>query len=195
MSDGISDTRSNDEDDLFRYWNAIIEFLQKAPALVKLAEIEADDGAKLPGAATVVKAGACCRFNEESVHSLLRRLLQGDKKSWAKLLARAYRYEGQGFTIQKKLKELSPFKGQRLAIADYGMGFMRLGGDVERDVSAEIRARGMCTYDCDKYLVVLGIEPKDVIWLGAGASHGTAYDTPMKEERAARQNELRRKKR
>ena len=88
------------------------------------------------------------------------------KAAWAKLL-----FKAQDSDYFNRLKKLSPFKDQIVAFVDYGMGFVRFHGDVNRLFSKPIADKGWQTFDCDKYVVVMP-EPKpedvQVFWTGSG---------------------------
>lgn len=104
-----------------------------------------------------------------------------DKAAWARILWLTHGQDvyvwrshgGEAHHVRQffaELKEMSPFKGQLIAFADYGIGFVRLSGEWEDFVAKVINHHDLKTSDGDKYFVVLdGVKPEtsEVVWLGS----------------------------
>lgn len=119
--------------------------------------------------ATIIDRDEGTKFTEE-LGNLLPKLMAVDEdiknSAWAKLLAKSY--ESMYFD---SLKKLSPFKEKIVAFVDYGEGFVTFYGDIEKFFSKSVADKGLKTFDCDKYIVVMPKpKPKDVevFWTGCG---------------------------
>ena len=174
MGDGISDgyRAAQEAEDERQFYIAVQRFLQEGSAVDQLSMIE---GGGLPDKLAEAARRA---FKEGGVRALLKNLLARDENVWAAFLLDAKRYDGPF----GKLKKLSPFAGKLIILVDYGSGFVTLGGEIEQEIERAIVKRGLCAYDCDKYLVTADLNIDGVFWAGTGA-FGPGHDTPVKEER------------
>lgn len=103
----------------------------------------------------------------------IKRLKEGDKTTWGKLLN-----VSKGREQYNQLIKISPFKDKLRIHVDYGKGFSNIDfGDLESRIHAHLRKKDYRTFDCDKYDVILNLSEADldklldsseIIWSNCG---------------------------
>ena len=166
MSDGLNDV-ARDEKRIkcfYGYLEAIITYL-KNPTFQSLNDVV--KAARITDSVRGGYWGAAPTDLEACAKERVQKLREYDKEEWTKILA-----EALNTRMFRSLKSLSPFSDQILVHVDYGVGFVRLEGEVEALIASIIEIKkGWRTYDCDDYVVILpkpDIKDAEVFWLRCG---------------------------
>jgi hypothetical protein len=115
--------------------------------------------------------------DKEKTERMLAELRAGDREAWMRLL-----HASRGTYHLRKLHDVSPFKDKILFVLDYGTGGRGLCINEVIGFDKMIEANGMCTHDCDKYLVAVDPSALDVRWLWC-ADCNINVTTPLKKDR------------
>ena len=120
-----------------------------------------------------IDVGASFDEFPEYVEGFVTKLLKQDKETWSKFLFFLARDEDGGSL--EEFKKISPFADKLLVAINYGYGFARLYGEVERFLSSIISdEKGFKTYSADDFFMALDkpdTENTEVFWVRSG-EHG-----------------------
>lgn len=149
MSDGASEiARDQDRHSAYeRYLAALADWyvLRTDESLVALrAAAEATDSIR--GGYSTGSTKLAARLDR-----LLQSLAEGNLTAWGRLLLGAASY----LEVSERLRSLSPFGDRILVLADYGLGFVHLRGEIEAAVAAKIREAGGSPYAGEDYIIAL----------------------------------------
>jgi len=106
---------------------------------------------------------------EKWLKERVKKLKQGDKIEWARILRRNIDYR-----VHEKLKAISPFANKVLINVDFGCGFVNIKLEGLESIVANLIAKhNFKAYDADDYLIALDIPEQafkdgEVVWYGCG---------------------------
>lgn len=173
MSDGITDCyRDSLRTQIYGEWTcAIIDFLKNpTDENREIVREKADECDSVPrglwsGPTALAK----------SVDDWMDKLLCNNEQTWLRFL-----YRNVDARSYSQLKKLSPFKDKLLIGRWYGHGFARMEGEEQFWCDEVIEEKDMCTYDGDKYLIIVD-KPKinRIEWMGHFSE-----DSPYKKDRS-----------
>ncbi len=109
-----------------------------------------------------------------NIRAILEKAKQQDTEAWVKLFHTFCRF---GVSV-KDIYAFSPWVGRYIIYIHYGRGFIV---DLiaypklpiySSSIAQLIREKGWFTYDCDRYLLVLGEPQDEVYWIECGVDFG-----------------------
>ena len=164
MSDGITDCeRDSERSHLYdEYLGKLLAYL-KEPTDGNYRRLK-NASEKVDGVPTGLMAGRTAAAN--SLEERVKKLREGDRQAWARLLVNV--------GCDEEFRKISPFKNKMIVLVNYGCGFANadlLG--LEEIMDKKIEGKNYRICDCDKYAVAVAIPKKafkkvEIFWLSCG---------------------------